>query len=307
MFAMMTRPLAIAVIAGALSACGTSAPELDSSVRDPARRAYYEGMIDLVDGDYLEASQQFQLVAASPRTSKYAALAKLRLGDALFFQERFAEATEIYRGFTNQYKADPNLPYARFQVAHCYFKRLPSEWFISPPAHELDQTLTQQAEAELKGFLSQFPTSRFAGDARKMLRETRKMLFDHEMYAVDFYVDRAKWQAVAWRLSEAMETYPEFAVTDEGRVWQLSRAWHAVGQPGETAKALGLYLEKHPNGAHEAAAKAELEAIRQGVEKLTPKPQPKSGDDGLNTPPQRPPDTTFEPDDTGPLRPDGNP
>lgn len=262
-------------------------------------------MIDLVDGDYLEASQQFQVVAASPRTSKYAALAKLRLGDALFFQERFAEATEIYRGFTNQYKADPNLPYARFQVAHCYFRRLPSEWAISPPAYELDQTLTQQAEAELKGFIAQFPTSRFATPARSMLRETRQMLFDHEMYAVDFYADREKWQAVAWRLGEAMETYPEFAPTNEARVWQLTRAWHAVGQPGETAKALGLYLEKHPDGSHNAQAKAELEAIRQGLANPKPKPQ-KPEDDGKNKPnvDPDPPGQPFAPDENGPLGPD---
>ena len=72
-------------------------------------------------------------VAASPRTSKYAALAKLRLGDALFYQDRYAEATEVFRGFTNQYKSDPNLPYARFKVAQCYYERIPGEWFPAPP------------------------------------------------------------------------------------------------------------------------------------------------------------------------------
>jgi len=299
----MTRLIAIAVITVAASACGSSVPAIDPSVRDPARRSYYEGMKSLVDGDYLEASQTFTLVASSPRTSKYAALAKLRLGDALFFQERFAEATEVYRGFTNQYKSDPNMPYARFQVAHCYFRRLPTEWAISPPAYELDQTLTQQAEAELKGFIGQFPTSRFAADARLMLRDTRKMLFNHEMYAVDFYAKRKKWQAVAWRLGDAMETYPEFAVVDEARVWELTRAWHSVGQPGETAKALGLYLENHPSGAHEAEAKAELEAIRQGLEK--PKaPPPKAHDDGLDLPNTKPVTPINEPDDSGPLAPD---
>lgn len=314
----MVRSLTVlASLAVLATACGSSGPALDGSVKDPVRRAYYDGMRELVDGNYLEASQQFTLVASSPRTSKYAALAKLRLGDALYYQERYAEATEVYRGFTNQYKSDPNQPYARYRVAECYFERLPSDWFAAPPAYEMDQTLTQQAEAELKGFLSQFPTSRYAPSARAMLAETRGMLFAAEMYAVDFYAHKEKWQAVAWRLRDAIDTYPELALR-EARVWQLSRAWKRVGQPSEVARALGLYLEKFPEGPHVAEAKAELEAIRQSLEKkpeAAPAPAPDKKPltdgkpapaDGEDTPPSAPDDDKLElrPPDAGPLAPD---
>lgn len=282
-------PLLILPLVALATACGHSAPALGPDVKDPVRRAYYDGMRALVDGDYLEASQSFQLVASSPRTSKYAALAKLRLGDALFFQDRYAEATEIYRGFTNQYKSDPNLPYARFRVSQCYYERIPGEWFASPPAHEMDQTLTQQAEAELKGFLSQFPTSRYAPDARRMLREAREMLLRAELYVVDFYADREQWQAVAWRLSDAVATYPELATT-QSRVWQLVEAWTRVGDGGETARALGLYIEKFPDGAHHDEALRRIEAIRQTFDRkpprepeeapAPPRPEPPPADDG---------------------------
>lgn len=294
----MVRSLTIfAALSLASTACGSTAPALDGSVRDPIRRAYYEGMRALVDGDFLEANQRFQIVASSPRTAKYAALAKLRMGDTLFYQERFAEATEVYRGFTNQYKSDPNLPYARYRVAQCYYERLPSDWFAAPPAYEMDQTLTQQAEAELKGFLSQFPTSRFAPSARKMLTDTRQMLLASELYAVDFYAKKHKWQAVAWRLKDAMDTYPELAVK-EARVWQMSRAWKAVDQPGEVARSLGLYLEKFPEGPHVAEAKQELEAIRHALEKkpeAPPAPAPETDKPGPTPEPEATPDPTNEP------------
>jgi len=256
----------IALTLVASTGCGSSAPELSGDVRDPARRAYYDGMRALVSRDYLEASQTFQVVASSPRTSKYAALAKLRLGDALFFQDRYAEATEVFRGFTNQYKSDPNLPYARFKVAQCYFERIPGEWFASPPAYEMDQTLTQQAEAELKGFLGQFPTSRYAPEARQMLTAARTMLLSHELYVVDFYASREQWQAVAWRLGDALTLYPELLVS-ESRAWQLVEAWTRIGDnKAELAKALVAYLAKHPGGAHEAEARRRADALQKELE-----------------------------------------
>ncbi len=266
-------PLAAAIMAAAIGCASPGAP-LGREVDDPARRAYYEGMRELVDADYVKATTLFQAVAASPRHVKYAALAKLRLGDALFHQGRYAEATEIFRGFVSQHNADPNLPYARFKVAECYYERLPGEWFASPPAHEFDQTITTQAEAELKGFVTTFPTSIYAPRARKMLDETRRLLLAHELYAAGFYEDEEKWQAVAWRLRDALDTYPELATT-EGLVWRLANAWDKVGDRGQSARALGLYLAKFPNGRHAGAAKARLDVIKQAIEReRTPEEAP---------------------------------
>ena len=265
----------VALSLGSLTApgCATPGAPLPPEIKDPARRAYYAGMRELADGDYVKATTLFQTVAASPRHVKYAALAKLRLGDALFFQGRYAEATEVFRGFVQQHNADPNMPYARFKVAESYYERLPGEWFASPPAHEFDQTTAIQAEAELKGFVGAFPTSVYAPKAREMLEQARKMLFEHEMYAVDFYDDRDKWQAVAWRLRDAIDAYPEIGLKDD-LVWRMSMAWDKVGDRTETARSLGLYVSKFPTGKRIEAAKSRLVAIQKALESET-KPEAK--------------------------------
>jgi len=234
-------------------------------IQDSARRAYYEGMQELVDSNYIAATQLFQDVARSPRYVRYAALAKLRIADALFLQDRFQEATEIYRSFASQYKSDPNLPYARFRVAQCYYERLPSEWFASPPAFEMDQTVTTQAEAELKGFIDTFPLSRFAPEARQMLADTRRMLFDSELFAADFYAGRSRWRAVAWRLDRAIDTYPEFGLK-EPLVWRMADAYAKSGDQSQAAKAYGLYLKSFPEGEHKDEVKAKMELIRQSLD-----------------------------------------
>jgi len=269
----------VIVLCGGCASVGPDLPPDSAAYKDAARRAYYDGMRELIEGDYLKASQLFQAVAASPRHVKHASLAKLRLGDAFFFQARYAEAAEIYRGFVQQNNSDPNLPYARFKVAECQYKRIPGEWFASPPAHEFDQTLTQQAEAELKGFITLFPTSVFAADAQKMLTTVRSMLLRHELYAANFYASHEQWQAVAWRLGQAIEVYPELAVKED-LVWRLVEAWREVGNKGETARALGLYVNRFPDGSRHELAQKRLEELKRALEaESAPKPAPKELED----------------------------
>lgn len=259
--------LGLIALGGLVAAPGCASKPVVTAdgIQDTARRTYYEGMQELASGNYIAATQLFQEVTRSPQYVRYTALARLRIGDALFLQDRYQEATEIYRSFANQFKSDPNLPYARFRVAACFYHRMPTEWFASPPAHELDQSVTHQAEAELKGFLSTFPTSRFAPEAREMLAATRRMLFDTELFAADFYAGRGSWRAVAWRLDRAVDLYPEFALDDE-LVWRMADAYRRAGDDAQAAKSYGLYLKSFPRGERKDEAKERLEAIRKGLD-----------------------------------------
>lgn len=278
------RPLLVALLLASAPTvgCASSAPA-PTTIRDTARRAYYEGMRELVAGNYVRARQLFNQVARSPSYLSYSALARLRIGDALYLQDRFEEAVEVYRSFVAQYESDPNLPYARYRIAASYHARIPSEWFASPPAYEIDQTMTREAVRELRAFIKTFPTSRFADDARVKLDEARRMLFEHELYAADFYDARDKPRAVAWRLQVAVNEYPDMAVEPD-LVWRMADAFAAAGDQADAAQALALYIERFPKGERHADAKRRLEAIRkqadQGAPKEGPKAPPKDDDKG---------------------------
>ena len=53
--------------------------------------------------------------------SRYARLAELRLADADFQQEKYAEATAGYKSFVHDYPNDPQIPYARYQVTRTQY------------------------------------------------------------------------------------------------------------------------------------------------------------------------------------------
>ena len=229
-----------------------------------ARRAYRQGMEELVSGNNNQAVKIFSTVARSPRYIRHAALAKIRIGDALYNEKRFEEAAEAYRSFVAQHGSDPNIPYARFRIAACYFERVPDGIFIEPPDFERDQTATKSALRELNNFLRAFPTSRFAIEAREMLIEAQGMLLAHQIYVADFYDSRDKPRAVAWRLSHAMETYPDAAKTPE-LVWRMADAYQRAKEQADAAKAYATYIESFPEGPHITEVKARLEAIRNQV------------------------------------------
>ncbi len=269
--------LGVTVVGCDVAATGSSTRRV--SPTESARNVYFAGMEELVDGNFTQSMALFNQVARSPRYVRHAALARLRLGDSLYFQERYEEAIEIYRSFTAQYGSDANLPYARFMIASAYFERLPAEWFLTPPAYEKDQSMTRQAVRELQGFLKTFPTSRFASAAREKLAEARSMLLDHELYVADYYDVDEHARAVAWRLDHAIKTYGVETVTEED-VWRMAGAYSRAAEDAtaaedlvragkdraDAARSYALYLDKFPKGARRADARLRLDEIRLSLE-----------------------------------------
>ncbi|MGB0588473.1 MAG: outer membrane protein assembly factor BamD [Myxococcota bacterium] len=271
---LRTWGLAAAFFAAALatSACASDGMSLDGRPVEKdgetpaatARRAYLRGMEELVAGNNNQAVKIFSTVARSPRYIRHAALAKIRIGDAYYNDRRFEESAEAYRSFIAQHGSDPNIPYARFRVASCYYQRVPSGLFIEPPDFERDQTATRSAVRELRRFIAAFPTSQFSTEARTMLIGAQEMLLAHQIYVADFYESRDKPRAVAWRLKHALETYPAAAKTP-ALVWRMASAYDTAEEQADAAQAYAMYITSFPDGPHILEAKARLEDIRKAV------------------------------------------
>jgi outer membrane protein assembly factor BamD len=267
--------LALTVFVFCSAACvGGEALKVKPGVEGTARSNYYQAMIELKGANYLQASTLFTLVARSPSYVKYGALAQLRLADVLFLQGRYRAATVKYAAFVAAHPSDANMPYARFRAAQAYYEQLPSDIFVLPPSHEGDQTVTHEARRELSRFIRDFPISRFTSDAQRMLRQTEQLLCNHELYVADFYQNKNKPRAVAWRLQGAIETYPKCALTEEN-VLRLGASYAKAGSQVDAAKAYTLYIEKFPKGAERARLESKLRKIK---EESAPKAPPKSSD-----------------------------
>lgn len=252
----------ILVVALSVVSCGSSrvATDQKATPTSKALARYIIGMDELVSGNYTEAVVHFQRVMRSPGYVKYAALARLRVADALFLQEKFDAAIQTYRGFIRQYEANPNVGYARYRIGHAYFEQIPSEWFITPPAFERQQTFVRQAAQELRRFLQLYPGDRLASKAQEMLDECERLMYEHELYVARFYNKRDKFEGVVLRLERAFRNYPDFATTEDNYM-MLAQAYAKSARVAQARSMYEAYLDQYPNGDRRTEAQERLQEL----------------------------------------------
>jgi len=248
--------LASAVFAG----CGTTHTRA-RSISAEARGRYLEGMDELVSGNYTEAILLFQTVRQSPGYIKYGSLALLRIADALFLQEKYDAAVEKYREFIKQFSGSANVGYARFRIGHAFFEQIPSDWFLAPPVYERQQNVVRHAESALKRFVSLYPTHRLVGKARVMLDASRRMLYEHELYAANFYRRRDKPAGVVLRLEAAFRKFPDLAATEDNFM-MLAKAYAQASKLDEAVAMYEAYLDRFPEGDYRDQADESLTVLR---------------------------------------------
>src|SRR5262249_26026766 len=117
------------------------------------------------------------------------------------------EAIEGYRDFIRVHPAHPEVAYAQFRMADAYFRQIPDDWFLAPPAYERDQGPSRNALEQLKKFVHDHPEDERVPRAQKMIRKTLSLLARHELYVARFYLRRGAINAAVMRLRTLLSTY----------------------------------------------------------------------------------------------------
>ena len=120
---MPVRLPIVALLAALAVGCADTQTRADNPLEytENAKRAYELALEAYFDRDWEYATQLLEDVRRQYGYSRYARLAELRLADAAFHQEKFAEAIGAYKSFVSDYPNDPEVPYARYKIARAYF------------------------------------------------------------------------------------------------------------------------------------------------------------------------------------------
>ncbi|MFN3198604.1 MAG: outer membrane protein assembly factor BamD [Bradymonadia bacterium] len=230
-----------------LTACGGRGKPPESYAGS-ARYSYEQGAEALDDGDYLEAIRQFTFVKNKYPYSKFAALAELRIADAYFEQEKFAEAIQAYGTFVESRPNHEKVDYAMWRRALSHFEQIPSDFILFPPAHEKDQRATTEALRALELFVQRFPESKDIAEARERVRDCKGMLADHELYVARFYLRDKRPLSAVGRLEGVYNTYRE----DLPRHWSeaaylLARTYEVLGRRAEAMATASALIKAYPD------------------------------------------------------------
>lgn len=190
-------------------ATGCIAPEAKTSLgyTANAKRAYDEAMVEFDGHNWIEAQSAFREVKKKYGYSRYARLAELRIADADFAQEKYAEAIHGYRQFVHDHRSDAeDVAYARSRIAEAEFKQI-SDSILLPVGEERDQAVVMDAYKELRGFLSDYPDAKESKHIRALLADVTARLMRHELYVARFYLSRDNYDAAAARVLHALKNF----------------------------------------------------------------------------------------------------
>lgn len=245
------------LLAPMVAACGGAQQPAELPPGGEAELAYDRAYAKVQDGGCLDAEPKLQEIRREYPFSRFAALAELRLADCLLDQDKPLEAIQAYRQFVRTRPSHPEIPYARFQIALAHYKQVPSEWLLSPPAHERDQTPTREALRQLRRFLLDHPDDERAERARELADEALQMLAQHELYVARFYLNRDHPEAAVARIRTMLRVYQGSGI--EPQALLLLGRTHLKARSRDEARATFLeVVERFPDSDEAVEARAFL-------------------------------------------------
>ena len=228
-----------------------------------AARIKYEDAVRRFDRErWTEAQNMFNDVKAEYPYSKYAPLAELRIADCAFELGSHAEAAVGYQHFLKLYPTHPEAAYAAFRKGEAYYAQIPSDWFLTPPSWEKDQTATRDARAALGHFLKVFSDSKYVPKAKEMYEEVEAALIRHEMYVASFYLKRDKKKAAAVRLESVERQFPNSPVIPDA-MFLKAITFLEMGKEKEAIKTFQQIITMFEKDAQADRARLYLKALAE--------------------------------------------
>jgi outer membrane protein assembly factor BamD len=263
MGSVLDRSVCVSLLSLAMACGGGSASKTGKSTLDPnddARSGYEKALLDFRRGDCLSAEPTFAEIRREFPYSRFAALAELRMGDCQFKNEAYPEAIQTYRQFVRIRPSHKEIPYARFRIAEAHYKQIPSGWFMTPPAHERDQSSARDALIQLRRFVVDYPEDQRVPDANELMEKCMSLLAAHEFYVARFYLKRDAYRGVISRLRGLLAAYPGSGV-ERKALLLLGEVYLETNEVEAARKTLNEIVQRFPDSGEAKRARALLGKI----------------------------------------------
>ena len=200
--------IAFCLVALASEACAPAPKPAKTAeqYQEQARVAYDKAVEAYLEEDWELTVRLLAEVRRDYSYTRYARLAELRLADAAFRQEKYAEATAAYKSFARDYPSDPEVPYALYRIVRAQFLQSEASVF-QPPLEERDLAVVRGAYTSLRSFLRDYPDYHRRVELDYMLEVVTGVLVRHELYVARFYLQRDEYAPAIERVNYALQQY----------------------------------------------------------------------------------------------------
>jgi outer membrane protein assembly factor BamD len=211
------------------------------------------GKKKFVDGDYLEAVNEFEIVRLQFPGSGVADKAQFFLAECHYKMDEYLLAAEDYQTLKRNMPASSYVPLAQYKIAMCYYSL--------SPGSSLDQIYTKRAIDEFQAFIEYNPTHEFVHDAEEKIKELNTRLAKKLYDSAELYVKMEYYKAATIYYGYVVEKYHDTKYAEPALLGKV-KALIARKRFGEAKPEIEHYLEKYPNSEH----KKEAESLRREID-----------------------------------------
>jgi len=170
----------------------------------PAYDLVQDGIDAYDKGDYSKAIKNFEQLKDWYPFSKYAILAELKIADAHYHLQDYAEAIQAYEEFEQLHPRNEATPYVIYQIGRCYYEQIDTI--------DRDQTSAQKALDVFRRLNRQYPNDPHAMRSRGHITKCIQSLAGHEFYVGEFYYKTKHYKAALSRFMAVVTQYPDVGV-----------------------------------------------------------------------------------------------
>ena len=189
--------------------------------------SYKAGVKALEEGDVLFAAKNFNNAELLFPQSKWASRAVLMAAYSYYSQSYYGDAIFEVQRFIKTYPLDPNIPYAHFLLAMCYFENIIDE--------KKDLAPLVKSKKEFQFIIRNYPETDFALDAKYKLNLIDSVLASKEIHIGKYYLERQKWIAAINRFKNVIHDYDTTIFTEEA-LHRLVEVHYKIGLIEESKK-----------------------------------------------------------------------
>lgn len=179
-----------------LVSCASDRPE----GKTEAEVLFKEAKALVAEERYILATEKLNQLKNLYPYSYYATPSELLEAEILYLQENYVEAAAAFMLFRDFHPKHEKLPYVIYKIAESYYKQIPDTF---------DRDLEGAVEAirYYQEMLVKFPADKYSKDAKKKIRDCKKMLRSKEQYIADFYFKTENFSAAQWRYLDILNSF----------------------------------------------------------------------------------------------------
>ena len=237
---------ALVVLAIPLSGCGTGALWDKFLAKDektfsdqPADKLYNEGLFLMNNNhDLKAATKKFDEVDREHPYSEWARKSLLMSAYASYQAGDYDTCIGSASRYVTLHPGSPDAAYAQYLIAASNYDQIPD---ISR-----DQARTEKAMASLEEVIRKYPTSEYAGEAKKKLEGARDQLAGKEMAIGRYYMQRRDFTGAINRFKTVVTRYQTTRHVEEALA-RLTEAYMAIGIVSEAQTAAAVLGHNFPD------------------------------------------------------------